>query len=583
MSLKTTFGLALASAAGLAMASCAGSDGAKMEYVAVQQEADGNWSLYAPDGTLLYEDEFKNVPSAVINGYFSVEEGKGYTLYKVGEKPEPVADCEGLKYVGYMADGLVPVTLPKERISLVDGSGKRVFTLDPVGGKEITYCSQGYSDGMLAVMAEDGNMGYVDTKGEYIVEPKYSTCNDFSEGLALVLKTIGEGEDAETKYIVINKKGDEVFALKAGFAPEMFRYGFGYLPVKDTNGHILFYDKKGEVYFKSPNKVKGVGTYNDKMFTFYTEDGEWGVMDYQCETLVRPKYTHTQLMTDGRILAVDDKRADVFDDKGNTLYRIDDYNYVFYWEGFGLIAADKRTQTFLDENGKPIRSAEFNEVRASESASYGVYSDYFNMAAVVSDVTSMITPKGVGEFVLGEAPSAHFSDPADYCYTSTPDIPSLEKSGYHYTVSVQAQFSSNMADYSYGFYGYDYRRTNYWRTGCQLVGMRIFINTQTDWGNDGSLAIVKNLEGKGYASVATTAADASEFIALLRKDGILVTVSSTKGASNGRVVVQKNTPETLAAIRDRIVAMGGKAGAPAEKSTEQTEIVETADTVAVEK
>jgi hypothetical protein len=29
----------------------------------------------------------------------------------------------------------------------------------------------------------------------------------------------------------------------------------------------------------------------------------------------------------------------------------------------------------------------------------------------------------------------------------------------------------------------------------------------------------------------------------------------------------KYTPEILAAIRDRIVAMGGKAGAPAEKST----------------
>ena len=165
-----------------------------------------------------------------------------------------MADCEGLKYVGYMADGLVPVTLPKERISVVDGSGKRVFTLDPVGGKEITYCSQGYSDGMLTVMAEDGNMGYVDTKGEYIVEPKYSTCNDFSEGLALVLKTIGEGEDAETKYIVINKKGDEVFALKAGFAPEMFKYGSGYLPVKDTNGHILFYDKRGRYTLNPPTK-----------------------------------------------------------------------------------------------------------------------------------------------------------------------------------------------------------------------------------------------------------------------------------------------------------------------------------------
>lgn len=583
MSLKTTFGLALASAAGLAMASCAGSDGAKMEYVAVQQEADGNWSLYAPDGTLLYEDEFKNVPSAVINGYFSVEEGKGYTLYKVGEKPEPVADCEGLKYVGYMADGLVPVTLPKERISVVDGSGKRVFTLDPVGGKEITYCAAGFSDGLLLVSDQDGHMGFVDTKGNCVVEPKYDSANDFSEGLALVGKTVGEGEDANVKYIIINKKGEDVFSFKADYTPVKFEFSGGRIPANDTNEHVIFYDTKGEVVYKCPNKVKGVGDYNDKMYAFWTEEGEWGVMDFNDEPVVRPKYTYATLLADGRILVNDDKRYEVLDDKGNPLYRIDDYNYVTYYPGFGLCAADKRTQTFLDAEGKPIRTAEFNNVTSAMTASYGVYSDYFNMAGVVADVTSMITPKGVGEYVLGEAPSAHFQNPADYCYTSTPDIPSLEKNGYHYTVSVQAQFSSNMADYSYGFYGYDYRRTNYWRTGCQLVGMRIFINTQTDWGNDGSLAIVKDLEGKGYASVATTAADASEFIALLRKDGILVTVSSAEGASNGRVVVQKNTPETLAAIRDRIVAMGGKAGAPAERSTEQTEIVETADTVAVEK
>ena len=79
------------------LTSCS-SDSLDAEYVAVKESRSGNWSFYSPDGKMVCKDEFKSEPSAVINGYFYVQEGeKGlYTLYKVGEKPEAVKGCEGL-------------------------------------------------------------------------------------------------------------------------------------------------------------------------------------------------------------------------------------------------------------------------------------------------------------------------------------------------------------------------------------------------------------------------------------------------------------------------------------------------------
>ena len=34
-----------------------------IDYIAVQEEKDGNWSFYAPDGKILYPDEFKQKPT----------------------------------------------------------------------------------------------------------------------------------------------------------------------------------------------------------------------------------------------------------------------------------------------------------------------------------------------------------------------------------------------------------------------------------------------------------------------------------------------------------------------------------------
>lgn len=292
MKIKHCIFAALATMASVGLWSCGSGSSAdnyaNIDYLPVQISNDGNWSFYAPDGTVKFTDEFKQRPTVVYNGYFSVKEGDGYSFYKVnGDKLELVKDAEGLKDVGYMEEGLVPMTFPKERIAVYNGDGEKKFTLEPVKGKEITSCAGGFSEGMMVVEDEDGNEGYVNTKGEMAIALKYTSASPFFEGLAVVA---AKGKEDETKYMVIDKKGETVFTIRNGMEPYNRRFYKGKLVVKDANDRIVFLDTKGEVVFKCPAKVIGIGGYNDKYIVFRTEDSEWGLMDFEGNTTIRPKY-----------------------------------------------------------------------------------------------------------------------------------------------------------------------------------------------------------------------------------------------------------------------------------------------------
>ena len=58
------------------------SDGQKLnvEMLPVQLAKDGNWSMLKPDGSIMYEGEFKEAPTMAVNGMFTVKEGEGYTV-----------------------------------------------------------------------------------------------------------------------------------------------------------------------------------------------------------------------------------------------------------------------------------------------------------------------------------------------------------------------------------------------------------------------------------------------------------------------------------------------------------------------
>lgn len=130
----------------------------------------------------------------------------------------------------------------KALITCNDGHGERItgcltdnWTYCGYTTKYYTLNGQKFfSDGLLSVTDESGNLGYIDEKGNQIVgfDGKYSRIKPFTEGYAAVMKN--------KKYVLINKEGNEMRF--------MYRKGVGATIAGCTNvynGKAYVYDEYG--------------------------------------------------------------------------------------------------------------------------------------------------------------------------------------------------------------------------------------------------------------------------------------------------------------------------------------------------
>lgn len=549
--------LAVTAACLSTLTSCFNSDGS-IDYYAVQESEKGNWSFYGPDGEIKLADEFKNQPSNVVNGYFFVQEGnkKLFTLFKFGDKPKAIA--EGLTEVGHMYDGLVPATFEGQRISLLDESGKVKFTLQPVSGKEITKCNGNYCDGMLAFAVEDSKSdnekwGFVDTKGKVVIAPKYSGVSSFSEGLALVC--VSEDRfDNNSQWAIIDKSGSIVKKFKPGLRPVIKTFKDGHIALLDTNKRVLIVDDKGETVTKLPAKVKSVDDINKDYIIFADEDDKHGVINYEGEVIIRAKYDILQFYESDRFVATiqnsdDNAKSVILNKDGDEELRIDDYKYGVIWTGkFGLVGIDKKTQSFIDDEGKARKNAEFHYI-GGEWPNY-IHSDYFDATPAINDILSLINDKGVDRYGIGDSPASLFSgrkDPENYTWRSRIDLDELTKEGDHYKITAEAEFSTSMADYtySYGYYSWDYTRSYYWKSYCHLSAVTLSI-TSDKWDGKDSEKLAEALSKKGFSIESSSDSDVKSYCALLTKGDIAIVVM-TDG-----VIVCQNNESTRQAAKNKI-------------------------------
>lgn len=524
--------LALAAVCLPAVTSCSGDERElPFDYIAVQVDKDGSWSFYGPDGEILLKDEFKNRPSDVVDGYFFVQEGKKelYTLYKF-DKKKPEAIAEGFKDLGYMGDGLIPSVRENERISVLDNKGKVKFTLQPVNGKEVTVCEPRYNEGLLLIGVDGGNdkikYGYINTDGKVVITPKFSLGSSFKGGLAIVcLSDDAWGEKVE--YAIIDKKGETVKKFRTGTRPVNYEFKDGYLIMRDSNDRFLIVDKKGETVTKLPAKAKGVEDWNKKYVVFADEDDNYGVMDFEGEVVIRPKYDRIEIIDSDRFLATekmgDDTRSLILDKDGEEELRIDSYKYGVKWGyQFGLFGRDKNTVTFLEDDGKARKHAEFNDFGGEGPGV--ILSDYFNAEAAISEIVNLINDKGVDKYIIGGTPADQLSNqnPEDYSYKYTAELDNLAKEGVNWELTASATYQGGyMSDYSYDYYSYD--RRYYWNPNARLS--RVDLNIRCDkWDATESEALAKALVNKGFTKESSTGSGNKRYCALLTKGDLAVII-----------------------------------------------------------
>lgn len=500
---------------GLLISSCGGGSSSKndeVEYLAVQESRNGNWEFVDRNGKIKYSDEFKEMPSAVVNGYFSVKEGEGYSLYKAGDKPELVKDCDELFSVGYMSEGLIPVSKPDHHIIVVDGNGKTAFTIEPINGEEVVQSELAFHEGMLAVQTESGKWGYIDTKGNVVVKPQYTQYSSFSDGKACVLNE----KDDKKQYLVINKKGETVFKIHDGYSIISSKFSNGMMVVKDNNDHCVFLDEKGEVKYKCPSKVESVEDYNSKYFIFKSE-GDYGVMDFDGEAIVRAKYDNVSFLDDSHFICSTKDKAAVLDKSGDEKNKVEDYRKVDNVHGF-ILGVDK-TFLLLDKELKPLKDAEFNDYTSNLSLCGSVRSDYTNIDGVINAVTSMITAKGVGKYVIGENPSAHFSEPENYKYKNKIELEDLSKNGFKYNVNCTAYFTHNLVNSTYSN-GWIYS----WNPDAILGMIQFSAYTPCNWDATKNAKVIDAIKAKGYTVDDDNLDNSGLKITMLKNDNLKIYV-----------------------------------------------------------
>ncbi len=344
----------------LLLTSCGGGSKIEVEGIPVQLSDKGNWGMITPDGDVIFESEFKETPTAVVNGMFSVKAGDdNYALYNIDDPKKEVAT--GFTGIGCFAfEKYAPAVKKDKPISIIDKNGEEVASL----GENYSSANPFFSDGLLVVgksikEKKDGyeynvtKYGAVNKEGEEKVEAKYSYLTDFVDGVATASITNDKGE---TTYYVVNKDGEETAINKATELTQ-FKDGVALMTVTPKDGgksEYYFINKKGEELFKVNGD--GVGSWNKDYYVFL-EGRSFGLkkLNEDQEKLINAKYSVISILDNGNLLVKEGEEYTLVNKDGDKVG--DKFGFKFAMpldEGDHFLVNEGDNYIVVDKNGQPV-------------------------------------------------------------------------------------------------------------------------------------------------------------------------------------------------------------------------------------
>ena len=414
--------------------------GSKVINIAFQSEEDGRWGMMTTSGKVIFEDEFERMPSASVNGYFTVKNGEGmWEIYSAEEKPKQIGD-EYL-YVGPFVNGVAPVVEKGKPITLINTEGKVVVTLDKLSGKTVKYMEI-FSYGRSIFTVEDEEYGelrgMINTKGKVLIEPEYpelTIANDMVLGVSKKEHDKMEKDDTDIPGEVIifslNGKEQSRINLKKNDITALSECAEGLLKVEVRSGSsrkIGLMNEKGEWVVKPSTKVKDIGDVSGKKFVYYNGE-RCGLMNYDGDILIRAKYNYLTFVTEKVLAATEynngDREDKLIDLEGNDISNDTWEVLIGLGDGHTLAKESSHSWVIIDAKGKTVSDKKLDIYDFNFGYRENIlYSDYFDIAAMLDKLS--ITKDGVGGFTLSsgvesivkalEKETSNTYDPDDYRY-----------------------------------------------------------------------------------------------------------------------------------------------------------------------
>ncbi|MDO4649121.1 MAG: WG repeat-containing protein [Eubacteriales bacterium] len=202
-----------------------------------------------------------------------------------------------------------------------------------------------FHDGLAGAANENGEWGYIDTTGAWVIEPQYERATNFQEGLAAVMSGDLWGFINESGELVIDYQFDGYSTFSEGYADVEKDDMAGYI---DTAGNVVipleyenasaFHDgtawvKKDGKYFRIDKNGNQVGDNTwDNVFsgtgnTRVILDGKTGYANPENEVVLQPIYEDATAFTEdglgavkknGRWYLIDQSGVDILDGTDTT-------------------------------------------------------------------------------------------------------------------------------------------------------------------------------------------------------------------------------------------------------------------------
>lgn len=279
----------------LILASCSGKSGVK--YMPAKDDENEGWGLIDAEGKFLFEDEFDNCPSPVVNGIFYVKEGSGYSVYRAEKQPRLIGDLSGLKYCGYYNEGLMPVVHKNEHITFVDDKGATKFVLDKVDSLDVFQAMPMFMNGRCSFATSDKKWGAIDTNGDVVIRPKYLNPLIFIEDYVIAIN--GDQE----KFVILDREGNETAVITEPLDhATVFHDGYAVAAKVNDDGVKWFTVNAAGVVKELPSSIIRVYGFNDKYIVYENEEYNCGIMTVEGNVTVRPKYSSIYITANGKFL-----------------------------------------------------------------------------------------------------------------------------------------------------------------------------------------------------------------------------------------------------------------------------------------
>ncbi len=335
----------------------------EVTHIPVRIKDDGNWSLLeVKTGKILFEGEFKNRPSAVIEGIFITEDDKNRFSYQKLEDEKKYKQIAGpFKAAQSFTEGIAIVCKEDEHISAIDTKGEELFKLTPEGDVEFKKVGQCY-DGMIVFQDQYGFYGYLDNKGKIAIKPTYDMASDFNGGLARVVK---KSKDKDKDKVQIIDKEGKVNDVDYAYVGPVDNNRVAYSNSKNEFGIVDISKSKEKVLNASSKFEKIILEQND---IYYSADNLWGVINEEGEILIRAKYTRISRLNSDRFLAIkaegDDSKYEILDAKGEIIKSDDADEAAVIGDGV-FIVKDGKDWEVKNHEGEALGNSSFKKLDGS--------------------------------------------------------------------------------------------------------------------------------------------------------------------------------------------------------------------------